>query len=180
MPTFSHNLMGIYPLYDKGCYVIYDKDSVTVLIPTRKVIVCGWREVTGAKIRRLYLLPDAHPVWHEGSQPPAHTLPDPEANITYYMSSVAAFIIYLHAADGLPVKLTWLDAIKAGNYASCTGLTCAHTEKHCPDVDETLKGHIVQTRQGVRSTKPLTPPPAPEENPLPPTSEPILPTSPYR
>ena len=69
---------------------------------------------------------------------------------------------YLHAAAGFPVKSTWLAAIKAGNYASWPGLTYANASKYCPDSTETLKGHLTQTRQGLRSTKakpakPVTP-----------------------
>ena len=48
----------------------------------------------------------------------------------------------------------WLKAIKAGNYDSWPGLTYINTIKYFPSADETIKGHMVQTRQGVQSTKP--------------------------
>jgi hypothetical protein len=48
-------------------------------------------------------------------------------------------IKYLHAVAGFPVKETWLDAIKAGNYVTWPGLTAAAVQKHCPDSDETQK-----------------------------------------
>ena len=54
-----------------------------------------------------------------------------------------------------PVRSTWLNAIKAGNYASWPGLTYNNASRYCPSAEETIKGHIVQIRQGLRSTKKL-------------------------
>ena len=61
---------------------------------------------------------------------------------------------YLHAAAGFPVKDTWLRAIKSGNYATWPGLTYNNAAKYCPDTNAIIMGHMVHTRQGVRSTKP--------------------------
>ena len=47
----------------------------------------------------------------------------------------------------------WLAAIKAGNYATCPGLTYENAKTYHPTTEETLKGHMTQTRQGVRSNK---------------------------
>ena len=68
-----------------------------------------------------------------------------------------ALVVYFHAAAGYPVRDTWLKAIKAGNYDSWPGLTYINTTKYCPLADETIKSHMVQTLQGVRSTKPKNP-----------------------
>ena len=65
-----------------------------------------------------------------------------------------ALVKYFHAAAGFPVKDTWLRAIKNNNYGSWPGLTYENARKYCPSKDETLKGHLVQTLQGIRSTKP--------------------------
>ena len=86
----------------------------------------------------------------------------------YDLPSVEALVRYFHAAAGFPVKDTWLAAIKQGNYDTWPGLTYNNAAKYCPSANETLKGHMVQTRQGVRSTKPKKPAtqsPAPEEQP---------------
>ena len=71
----------------------------------------------------------------------------------YSLPSIPHTIRYLHAAAGFPVKETWLDAIKAGNYVTWPGLTTTAVRKHFPDSDETQQGHMKQQRQGVRSTK---------------------------
>ena len=65
-----------------------------------------------------------------------------------------ALVRYFHAAVGFPVRDTWLRAIKCGNYSSFPGLTYANADIYCPYLDETIMVHIVQDRQGVRSTKP--------------------------
>ena len=72
----------------------------------------------------------------------------------YHLPSVRALVRYFHAAAGFPVRATWLQAIKAGNYESWPGLTYNNAARYCPSADETIKGHMVQSRQGVRSTKP--------------------------
>ena len=71
----------------------------------------------------------------------------------YDLPSVAALIRYFHAAAGYPVRSTWLKAVGSGNYSTWPGLTLANTTKYCPTATATLLGHLVQKRQGVRSTK---------------------------
>ena len=72
----------------------------------------------------------------------------------YDLPSVEALVKYFHAAAGYPVRSIWLAAIKAGNYLSWPDLTYSNTRRHCPSADETPKGHQVQTRQKLCSTKP--------------------------
>ena len=78
-----------------------------------------------------------------------------EVHNVYSLPSIPHTIRYLHAAAGFPVKETWLDAIKAGNYVTWPGLTTSTVRKHFPDSDETQQGHMKKQRQGVRSTKEL-------------------------
>ena len=55
--------------------------------------------------------------------------------------------------EGFPVKSTWLKAIKKGNFESWPGLTYTNAAKYFPHSVENLKVHMVQSSQGVRSTK---------------------------
>ena len=64
----------------------------------------------------------------------------------------------MHAAAGFPVKYTWLRAIKKGNLATWPRLTYSNAAKYFPHAVETIKGHMVQYSQGVRSTKKKTHP----------------------
>ena len=79
----------------------------------------------------------------------------------YNLPSVGALVRYLHATDGFPLKSTWFEAIKAGWYATWPWLTYANASKYLPESGETIKGHMTQSQQGVRSTKPKPPKPKP-------------------
>ena len=163
MPTFKHNLFGVGKLCDNGCRVLFDANAVTVFDKhNNSILLQGWRETTGAKLWRFSLLPEDHPA------PPSGYIASPMALNAGDLPSVGALVHYLHAAAGFPVKSTWLAAIKAGNYSSWPGLTYANASKYCPDSVETTKGHLKQTRQGLRSTKPKPPKP-PSLSTLPPT-----------
>jgi hypothetical protein len=59
----------------------------------------------------------------------------------------------MHTICGYPVKLTWLKAIKAGNYMSWPMLTERNVQKYYPETIETAKGHLNQTRKNAWSTK---------------------------
>ena len=72
----------------------------------------------------------------------------------YNIHSMEELIRYFHAAAGFPVHNTWLKSTKAGNLESCPGLNYQNAAKAFPITNETLKGHMVQVRQGIRSTKP--------------------------
>ena len=48
-----------------------------------------------------------------------------------------------------------MNAIKAGNYTSWLGLTYNNAVRYCPSAGKTIKGHMLQNRQGVRSTRKL-------------------------
>jgi hypothetical protein len=72
----------------------------------------------------------------------------------YNLPSVIALVHLCHASTGNPVPPTWFAAIKAGNRDTFPGLTLRNTMKHCPSSDATIKGHLKQMQQGLRSTKP--------------------------
>ena len=59
----------------------------------------------------------------------------------------------MHAVCGYPVKSTWIHTIKVGNYVGWPILTERNVRKYYPETDETIKGHMNQTRKNVRSTK---------------------------
>ena len=81
------------------------------------------------------------------------TPPKQAINSAYELPSTEQLIRYLHACAGYPTHKTWVKDIRAGNYVSWPGLAVKKVNKFYPETDETPKGHIRQTRQGVRSTK---------------------------
>ena len=76
-----------------------------------------------------------------------------EAYSAFDLPSIEARIRYFHTEAGYPVRSTWLKFISAGNYSSWPGLTLANATKYCPSTTATIMGHLVQKRQGVRSTQ---------------------------
>ncbi len=76
-----------------------------------------------------------------------------QANSIYNLPSTKQAIKWMHAICGYPVKLTWLKAIKAGNYVGWPMLMEFNIQKYDPEATETAKGHLNQTRKNVRSTK---------------------------
>ena len=75
------------------------------------------------------------------------------ANSVYELPSTKEMVRFLHAALGYPTKATMLTAAKHGNLVTFPGLTPENISRHFPDSVETQKGHMKQTKQGVRSTK---------------------------
>ena len=82
----------------------------------------------------------------------------PSAYSVYDMPSVEALVRYMHAESGYPVKYTWFREIKKENFETWPGLTYSNAAKYCPRAVETVNGHMVQSLQGVRSTKENKPP----------------------
>jgi len=76
-----------------------------------------------------------------------------QANSVNDLPSIKQTIKWMHAVCGYPVKSTWLQAIKAGNYVGRPMLTERNVSKYYPETDETLKGHMNQTQKNVQSTK---------------------------
>jgi hypothetical protein len=73
------------------------------------------------------------------------------------LPSIPALVAFYHACLGFPIKDLWLEAIKAGNCNTFDELTYSNVSWYCPDSDETILGHLAQTRQIVRSSKPSKP-----------------------
>ena len=59
----------------------------------------------------------------------------------------------MHTVAGLPVKSTWIKAIKKGNFETWPGLAYTNAAKYCTHAVETIEGHMVQSLQVVVSTK---------------------------
>ena len=120
MPGFQDNLVGVGPMCDSNYTVTFTKHEYIIYSPTGTSIITVWRETTGPRLWRMYIIPNP-------SDMPL--LPDDHKTTTlqyfsaYDLPSVKALIRYLHEAADLPVHDTWLKPINAGNFASWTGLT---------------------------------------------------------
>ena len=113
-----HYLVGIGTLYDSNYTVVSTKSSVTMFDSQDKAILTRWRKHTGTKIWRLYFRPQ-----HQLVTPASSAMASLQAFSAYDISIVEALVCYLHAAAGLPVRSTWIAAIKDNNNYFWTGLT---------------------------------------------------------
>ena len=114
MPTFTSTLIGIRPICDANCTVVFKKQDVTVISPEGKNILQGWRENKLPRLWRFALKPN-----DRGEQKYTTTnQKGPEAHIVYDLPIVEALVRYMHALAGLPFKSTWIKAIKNGNFDS--------------------------------------------------------------
>ena len=148
MPTFTNTLIGIVPICDANCNVVFKKQDVTAISPEGKPILQGWREKKLPCLWRFSLRPNGR-----GEQKYTTTnQKGPEAHSAYDLPSVEALVCYMHAASGFPVQSTWLKALKHGNFDSWPGLTYNNAVKYFPHSVVILKCHMVQSSQGVIST----------------------------
>lgn len=155
---FPSSLMSVGKTADNGTVSIFTKDGVTVHKEEDVLITCrgtpifvGVRDEHG---RYSIPLTQQKGQWmpRRASKRERTTLH--EANSVYDLPSVEQGIKWMHAVCSYPVKSTWSNAIKAGNFQGWPLLTVANVKRYYPESDETPKGHMAQARQNVRSTKP--------------------------
>ena len=89
-----------------------------------------WLEIEGPSLWRMSLLQDE-------TSTPDITAPNAQKSTlkafsAYNSPNVEDLIRYFHAAAGLPVRYTWIKAIKTGNFDSWTGITYQNSTKYCP------------------------------------------------
>ena len=141
IPELKQALMSVKQLADQGYTTIFHPhlEGVTVhdndgfkLVISKPPLLQGWREKGG-----LWTVP----------------LAEEKAFNIYELPSTKEVIRFGHAALGFPTKPTLLEAIRNKNLVTFPGMSAENVNKLFPDSDETQKGHMKQSRQGVRSTK---------------------------
>ena len=159
IPGFTNNLLSLGKLCDADCTAHLNKHTLLVNDKFGKPVLQGKREEAGARLWRVDIAPTpTRPSLPTPQQPPPtpnsdNTVQTTNAQTTshahaYDLPNTPGLIAYLHATAGYPVKSTWLQAIKRGAYKTWPGLTYA-----LADADETIKGHMAQPRQHIRSTQ---------------------------
>lgn len=178
-PHLAHPLLSISQLCDHGCIATFDSNQVRITHDDDTVLV-GNRDPT----TNLWTIPlqpaeeDFHMIdermedeglgYHGFLRPQYH-----RANSAYHTTNQVEHVTFLHAACGYPVPTTWIKAIDNGHFATWPGLTADLVRKHLAKSVPTLKGHLHQQRQNIRSTQPT----APDDNDqdmTPPTDTPNL------
>jgi hypothetical protein len=141
IPELKQALMSIKQLADQGYTTIFHPHlkGVTVhdndgfkLVTSKPSLLQGWREKGG-----LWTVP----------------LVEEKAMNVYELPSTKEVVRFQHAALGFPTKATLLTSIRNNNLVTFPGMTTNNIGKFFPESDESQRGHMKQTRQGVRSTK---------------------------
>ena len=111
MPSFTNKLIGVGPICDADCKVLFTKKDVLVISLEGKTILTGWREKNLPKLQRFALKPNG-----KVKIDTTTNLITPAAQNAYDLPSLEALVRYMHAAAGFPVKSTWIKAIKKGKF----------------------------------------------------------------
>ena len=127
VPSFTDTLIGVRPICDADCKVLFTKKDIVVISPEGKTILTGWREEKLPKLWRFSLKPNEQEKINTTTN-----LITPAAHNAYDLPSLEALVRYMHAASVFPVKSTWLKAIKRGNFLTWPGLTYSNAAKYCP------------------------------------------------
>ena len=118
MPSFTNTLVGVGPICDADCTVIFTKQDVTIISPKGKPTLKGWIEKKLTILWSFDMKPTEELLMHHTSKRQT----TPSAHSAYDLSSVESLVGYMHAAAGFPVNYTWLRAIKRGDFDTWTGL----------------------------------------------------------
>jgi hypothetical protein len=71
----------------------------------------------------------------------------------YDLPNTKEVVRFFHAALGHLTRATLLTSAQHGNLVTFPSMTPDNISRHFPELDETQKGHMKQTKQGVKSTK---------------------------
>ena len=151
MPSFKHTLLGIGKICDADCRVEFTKDVVMLYNPQQHPILSGWRETTGSKLWRISLNPDQA---HLPSIPATATTSNFQAFSADDLPSVEALVKILSCCSRLPSARHLAQGHQESQLCIMARAYLQKCKKYCPSADETIKGHLVQSHQGVHSTQP--------------------------
>ena len=157
IPNLHSSLISVPKMADYGYIAVFDKKEARIYDGTTTTISANGEPIiiaprcTDTGLWRMELDLDYEISGRE--YPDQFIAGVDEANAIFDLPNSRQTLQYFHAAAGFPTKETFLEAVRAGNFATWPGLTTTLIAKHFPDSDETQKGHMKGQRKGVRSTK---------------------------
>jgi hypothetical protein len=157
IPNLHSSLISVPKMADYGYIAVFDKKEARIYDGTTTTISANGEPIiiaprcTDTGLWKMELDLDYE---IQGREYPDQFIAGvDEANAIFDLPNSRQTLQYFHAAAGFPTKETFLEAVRAGNFATWPGLTTTLIAKHFPDSDETQKGHMKGQRKGVRSTK---------------------------
>ncbi len=130
LPGLKRSLLSVNKMSEEGYTTIFHpgEDGVTIHKEGTLTITTSAPPVLKGKKTK------AAKLWTISATDTAEN--NDETNNIYSLPSIPHTFWYLHATTGFPVKETWLDSIKAGNYVTWPGVTTTAVRKHFPDSDK--------------------------------------------
>jgi hypothetical protein len=140
---------GYIAVFNKHEARIYNRTTTKLTASGDPIIVVPWCEDIGLWKMELEL---NYKIL--GRKDPEHFIAGADtANAIFNLPNTRHSLLYYHALAGFPMRETFLDAVRAGNYATWPGLTTTLIAKHFPNSEEMQKGHMKGQRKGIRPTK---------------------------
>jgi hypothetical protein len=133
-----NSLIYVGQLFDNGCKVTFKREAVSVMNNGKCVMLGSLDPHSG--LWRVEL---------KKSKPAIQSA----CNHAHDTINQKESINYLLAACFSPVKYTWIEAIKNGNFTSWPGLTKRAVEDYLSKSSATVKVHLNQQRVNARLTK---------------------------
>jgi hypothetical protein len=155
VPGLHSTVISVPKIVDKDYIVVLDKKSAKTYKAKTTTITAMVEPVLEAPrctLTSLWLMP-LKTKTHGSNQASNIEGVTERVNKIFELPSTCQTILYHHALAGFPIKETFLNAVRAGNYATWPGLTLGTLHKFFPDSDKTQKGHTKGQRQGISSTK---------------------------
>jgi hypothetical protein len=154
----QHNLIGVSPLTDAGCTVLFERDEATIQCPGASPVKCpstgtGLWTITlqGFKKAATYLAKVAlvvdRVVNHTSDQPFNAMVAIGNSN------HPADLVAFHHTALWSPSISTVETAMDKGYLPPLPCLTKALLRKYHPDLEATTMGHLDSKRKNIQSTK---------------------------
>eukprot|EP00957_Ditylum_brightwellii_P014936 1125999-Ditylum_brightwellii.AAC.1 len=157
-----HNLVVVPKLFNAGCRVIVDPTEVQVCKEDR-VIVQGWQD-NNTWLWKIPIVNKTKPI-HQQSKETTNEYANAAvqlsttdytmhmANSVYDCSTQEQITKFLHITMFSSVKMVLLEAARRKCLQGWPGFTQAAICKKIDVEEDTVKGHLKQTRQGIQSTK---------------------------
>ena len=141
----SSALLSIGLLCDAGCIATFTDDTATITLHGHTILT-GTRNIHTDKL------------WQMNVPSPPTPQDSAMAATTTASAAPADLVAFAHAAMFSPVLSTLRQALTKKFIMNLPGLTLATLKKHPPHSTATAKGHLNQTRQGIKSTKSMDEP----------------------
>ncbi len=127
---------GYTTVLSKDGRAIYGDNTTAITANNPPILESDWCQHTG--MCRLNLDPKNPNTHSPGKQ---HVTPK-TINVIFNLPSSRESFLWYHTSAGFPLKKTFIDAVRNGNYATWPKLMVTLINQYYPNSDKTVKGHL--------------------------------------